>query len=612
MADLYPEIPAGYSEPVVNEEYETPRYNIPRYRNIYPLTVTANVTTFEEMLKTRNISLTDDEEQKEKIKDDLTKLQSLGGIIGIRVYTDPQTEELEIHIFADSRLNTKKYFEYYTKRHKPNGFVYDDYDTTAYPYFSIMELNDGTRYYGCLGLVFLINEENTPPAVTGQYSPSLKVYNYDNYGIDGTDEIENVNFTITATIEYSYILTQTDTVYVIGSDLDDYNETTRAAWIEEAECYDTGTLINLTGNDYLFGGMPVKAWATPTNSCGDCDQYFAYNTETGEMLELLDAGMINVYTTFSDGSNFANTAMNELASSLWTTGLFSGNEDNHRMNAIIGVSLFPGIPEYSSTAVGVQVGDELLPVGMSNNAYIFPVTKQYAQIDMGSIDVEQHFGNFLDYEPFSKMQIYMPFIGIRDVDINEFMGGKISLQYIIDYISGNVTVHVHSDLHPARPLYMFNGSCSVPIPITGNRQDAMIRNQIQNTVGVVAGVAGAMGSAASANLPGVVSGLTQAAVAGVNLEMQHPQILRSGSLSGNAGYMGDYGEYSPFIIISRPTEDYTPDYYANVRGFASYQESRLGELSGFTQVQACRVNNMSATQTEKDEILQLLQNGVIL
>lgn len=635
MADLYPIIPDGYAEPEADDEYYRSYNNIYRYPNVYPLTVTRNVSSFEEMLQVRGISLTDDETQRSQIREDLTNLQSLGGYIGCRVEYDPIRKNNIIHFFADGRLNTAKYFDYYPNRHPVHtiyGTFYDNLELTAAPMFSVREYTDGSRSYACLGLVFWINSSdltgayNNPAApnrpfyqTTDYYTAGYDIYNYADYGVEGTSSQKHVWVYITTTIEYSYYLNND----IIGNDYEhintssgkhtNFNEVIRGQWVEDGGFYDTGVLVNLTGNDYYFKGAPVIDGVTNTpNSCGLCDQMFAYNTETGEMLELLDSGFINVYTTFSDGTNFANTAMNELSAAMWTTGLFSGNEDNHRLSSIVSVSLFPEIPEYNSTAEGVQCGDELLSVGMQNNAYIFPVTKQFSEFDLGSIEVARHFNNFLDFEPYSKMQLYMPFIGIRDVDINEFMGGTISLQYIIDYISGNVTVHVHSNLHPARPLYIFNGSCSVPVPITGDRQDAMIRNQIQNTVGVVAGVAGAVGSSFVGNIGGTAAGLAQAATAGVNLEMSHPQILRSGSLSGNAGYMGDYGEYSPFIIISRPTKDYTPDYYSHVRGFTSYEVNTLGNLSGYTQVHACRVNNMTATQTEKDEIEQLLQNGVIL
>ena len=120
---------------------------------------------------------------------------------------------------------------------------------------------------------------------------------------------------------------------------------------------------------------------------------------------------------------------------------------------------------------------------------------------------------------------------------------------------------------------------------------------------MAAGIGGVMGGA------GLLSS-TSLAVRGAESigNMEGNSVSRSGSISGNAGIMGDY---QPFIIVTRPISD-KPSTFNNNLGQTYNKSARIGDLSGFTIVEEAHIEGMTATDAEKQEIERLLKEGVIV
>lgn len=216
------------------------------------------------------------------------------------------------------------------------------------------------------------------------------------------------------------------------------------------------------------------------------------------------------------------------------------------------------------------------------------VSDQYVTVDCGSVDMQEYFGNVFDYPPYTEISIYLPFIGIRQLDPSDVMRSTISVKYHIDVLTGAclAEVNVQRDASGGT-LYTFSGDAAVRYPVSSG-----------SYMGIVSGLIGVATSIVSGNLLPALGGATRL----------HTNVDRSGSFTGNSGAMGSK---LPYIIISRP-QTAMADKFETLSGYPSNTYTPLSACKGFTQVKYCHVENLSATETEKNEIERLLKEGVIL
>lgn len=216
------------------------------------------------------------------------------------------------------------------------------------------------------------------------------------------------------------------------------------------------------------------------------------------------------------------------------------------------------------------------------------VSEQYVTVACGSVDMQEYFGNVFDYPPYTEISIYLPFIGIRQLDPSDVMRSTISVKYNIDVLTGAclAEVNVQRDASGGT-LYTFSGDAAVRYPVSSG-----------SYMGIVSGLIGVATSIVSGNLLPALGGATRL----------HTNVDRSGSFTGNSGAMGSK---VPYIIISRP-QTAMADKFETLSGYPSNIYTPLSACKGFTQVKYCHVENLNATDSEKQEIEQLLKEGVIL
>lgn len=255
---------------------------------------------------------------------------------------------------------------------------------------------------------------------------------------------------------------------------------------------------------------------------------------------------------------------------------------------------------------------------------------QYTTVDMGTIDVKEYWGNFLDYGPFTKVSIYLPYIGFQNLDPDDVMSGKIHLVYNIDLVSGACLASLYvtrsadgTDL--SAPLYTFGGNMASKIPLSsvsgGNAAiaaaSAVLPVATTVAAGTMAGVGGAMASeavqagntAALAEAHAVKGAATalQGASAGAVLSGKL-QVGRSGGFEQSSGFLGPQ---TPYLVISRPIQS-IPNGYNTYEGYPSNITAKLSDLSGFTQIESIHLDGIVCTETERDELEALLKTGVII
>lgn len=309
-------------------------------------------------------------------------------------------------------------------------------------------------------------------------------------------------------------------------------------------------------------------------------------------LSAVDAGFITL---------FAPTAgeMKSLASYLWSD-LFSIDTFKkifaNPMDAILGLSIVPvAVPTGGSASV--KVGNISTGVSMTK------ASTQYVKLSCGSLEVEEYWGAYLDYAPYTKCEIYLPYIGIHQLSIDDVMGKTVKVIYYIDILSGACTAEIYSN---NTCLYSFVGQCSASIPITGNDWTNVINGVMQIGASIGAMVASG-GLSAPVSAGGVASGLKSVASASSTVTASKPSVERSGSMSGAGGMLG---QQTPYLIITWPKECIPAEQNKQI-GYPSFVTVNLGDIGGFNSIESVHLENIPATSAELDEIETLLMNGVI-
>lgn len=278
------------------------------------------------------------------------------------------------------------------------------------------------------------------------------------------------------------------------------------------------------------------------------------------------------------------------------------------MDFIAGVLLLPFTPE----------GSEMRKPKFGNNVWANAfelVSNQFYRQDMGTIHCKKYYDSFLDFDSFTKIKLYLPYIGYKDLLADECMGKDIHVYYNIDCGTGDCVafVEINGDGH-TQIMYQFQGNCAVRVPYGRQSFDAAVSSSLQLMGGLGSlalggamlasgGLAGATAGIAAAQIAGQVGAMTADAVNGQKRTME-----RAGSLGASAGYMGV--QY-PYLIRQIPNQS-RPGNYKRLHGYPANLGGNLGSFPGFTSIESIKLSSIVCTDEEKNEILELLRGGVFV
>lgn len=298
----------------------------------------------------------------------------------------------------------------------------------------------------------------------------------------------------------------------------------------------------------------------------------------------------------------ANTVKN-LADFLWNADETKFQEivkglalmGENPMNGIIDLRLFPFNVALKNSATQA----EPIVIGRTNTGVngIKLTENVNSLIDLGECTFFTKFKNFLDYEPYTTAQLYIPYIGVVPVSTAEFMGHRISVKMIVDYTTGAGTAIVFKD---DIPFIYRNGVVGVSIPMTGNDSTSYANTVIGN---VVSGVVGGVTSIASGNIGGMVSSaekLYSGFATGTNYQ----------EASASSPSVATWQPQHCYFIIDRPILN-VPDNYGRTIGFACEKTGKLSDFKGFTVVSNPEIN-FRCTDSERQYIVNMLQGGVFV
>lgn len=348
------------------------------------------------------------------------------------------------------------------------------------------------------------------------------------------------------------------------------------------------------------------------------------NTDPNNYTDKIDLNKPTLSNVNVFNRSFAVTSNNvrQLADFLWNADETKFNEiikglalmGENPMNGIIDLRLFPFNVALKNSATGA----EPIVIGRTNTGVngIKLTENVNSLIDLGECTFFTKFKNFLDYEPYTTAQLYIPYIGVVPVSTAEFMGHKISVKMIVDYTTGAGTAIVFKD---DIPFIYKNGVVGVSIPMTGTDSASYASTVIGNVVSGVTqiatstagGIAGFKGAEAGANKANAITSSTGGIIGGIeNIYSGFTTPVQYQPAGASAPAVATWQPQKCYFIIDRPILN-VPDNYGRTVGYACEITGKLSDFKGFTVVSNPEIN-FRCTDSERQYIVNMLQGGVFV
>lgn len=282
------------------------------------------------------------------------------------------------------------------------------------------------------------------------------------------------------------------------------------------------------------------------------------------------------------------------------------------------------------------------------------LTKSSFQIDWGTIEIPFAWGNFLDYSPYTKMELFLPWgpgyvtIDPNDVspysntpgnfNVSTFSSGSIQVKTNIELGKGTCVHNVIGN--NGRVIGSYSGIVGKQVPLTALDTGGKALTTIGAVAGLVGGAAvgslaakGALDTGRMTAKPvqdpmrpfesssywdiGAISGRSTAqsmVSTGANLASRAISSTpitfpRAGTFSDGSSAMT---VQEPFLIISRPVQS-VPTQYGHYNGYPSnIHVANLNAVSGYTELAEIHLDNVTATADELQELDAILKGGILL
>ena len=344
-------------------------------------------------------------------------------------------------------------------------------------------------------------------------------------------------------------------------------------------------------------------------------------------------GAEEIATTMGDGSYLRNYFSQELVCS--QNAIYEISNDFFDTGAQgLWDAIAEGLPMMGSNPIDVICGLKWFPFDLSTvltglgspqnyiyfggyqytlpSATVKKVVNHGGYLDMGSFTIKDAFPNpsdFRNFEPFCRLKIYIPTVGIQELSYNKYRGKTVSVRLYVDIKSGSTLIALLAD----GVLYdFFNGSCGVDIPITLTDKAQLAQAQLRN-ISNLAGVGINMGTAAvTKNIGGAVAGLAnfESTMMDVNnTSADQFNVTKGGSSPmGNGCFLPNY----IYLIFEYIKTDETSN-LNQLEGRATNRSGSLNSFSGYLQIDSINLRTTAdMSENEKNEFVNLLQSGIFI
>lgn len=338
-----------------------------------------------------------------------------------------------------------------------------------------------------------------------------------------------------------------------------------------------GVLIDNKVDDVSIVNVSIGTGEDDNGANNDDDESMSeHNTDNS--MDLLTAGLTSVY-------NVTSARLNQLGRFIWTDDAMDNIKllNNSPIQNIVSCKCIP-FSAGSVTTRNIVLGN--IDTGILGDK----VNTNIGKILIGSVNVTPPFNNFLSYGNYTSVSIYLPYLGMRQLDTDKVMGKTLKVYYNVDCLSGNCVIELFSN---GVKINEFSCNVSIDIALTSSNRAEIEKGYITSAIG--GGVSLATGN------------VTGALASGLNASMQKYNYTQSGTCSGSA-----YTNISKncYIIIEYP-DLLDNNSYKHTKGKPCEKRKRIGTCKGFTTISNVDLQ-VKASETELNAIKELLSSGVYL
>lgn len=301
------------------------------------------------------------------------------------------------------------------------------------------------------------------------------------------------------------------------------------------------------------------------------------------IVDAVRGGLVKIYrldtTQLRSLANFLYSDPTELIEHL--TKLFG-----EPFNAIISIGLINKFMNGETQTIKMA--------GISTGVSGVSLASQFMTVDCGTVEIKQYYYNALDYDPYTKISLYLPFIGSVNISTDDVMGKRVQIKYQVDALTGTCVAKL---IVNGSVMYSFTGNALSQLPFSAG--DA--KNIYSSLTGLIA-------AGTNFATTGGVGALAGVAASGLNVMNSKENISKGGTCATTSGLLN---VKKPYLTITRPQQSRPKD-FKSFKGYTSNISSKLSDLSGYTEIRYCHLKGIDATKEELDMIESLLQSGIIV
>lgn len=237
------------------------------------------------------------------------------------------------------------------------------------------------------------------------------------------------------------------------------------------------------------------------------------------------------------------------------------------------------------------------------------------------------YGNYLDYEPYTKASLFIPFIGNVSIPINFLYNKALELKWVFCNLNGDFVTSLYAG---GEFITSWSGNCAMPMKLTNIDTSGQFTGLISTIakqgamIGAGGATAGGMAGKIGADLykkdPSALSlyGASSLALGAAGLGMGAAAVMSSNpstgtlAIEGNAstGTHGWLNFQDVVLTVETPKWAIYKD-YSKLTGNTTGMTATLRNVHGYTKVGKVQIRCM-ATDEEKAALAEILKAGVIL
>lgn len=218
---------------------------------------------------------------------------------------------------------------------------------------------------------------------------------------------------------------------------------------------------------------------------------------------------------------------------------------------------------------------------------------------------------FYQFEPYTTYELYIPYVGWKTINISDVEGKRIILTMKVNFENGRGTIYL-INVTENYIIASYDAQIGVVVPISRSNLEELnaqaISNSISMVLGVVGGAVGTTIGLASGNPIAIAGGIMSATSAVAKGVTNHIGMFEKGQAQVRDAYNG-LDSRKVYLKVTAKAHNPIP---SSQMGRISNYITTITSLSGFTQGKINKLDNVSASKWEKDEIIRLFSEGVII